>query len=155
MDLRHYFRQLKLRVQLPFFKQWIKSSTVPSFASFKPQHLNDFVMFSWDSCFKYPFNYSFSGRKLSTFSKLINTFTKSLIMQFGYPCFKWLISMYIKCLNIFCAPTSNGLVNNFMHRNGFSVHCKTATAQQDPERLIDKLILYICFQLDINNLLQV
>ena len=37
----------------------------------------------------------------------------------------------------------NGWVNNFMHRNGFSLRCKTTTAQQDPERLIDKLILYI------------
>ena len=37
----------------------------------------------------------------------------------------------------------NGWVNNFMHRNGFSLRYKTTTAQQDPERLIDKLILYI------------
>ena len=39
--------------------------------------------------------------------------------------------------------TGNGWVNNFMCRNGFSLHHKTTTAQQDPERLIDKLILYI------------
>ena len=38
---------------------------------------------------------------------------------------------------------SNGWVNNFMRRNGFSLRRKTTTAQQDPERLIDKLILYI------------
>ena len=31
-----------------FFKQWIKSSSVPSFASFKPQHLNNFIMCSLD-----------------------------------------------------------------------------------------------------------
>ena len=37
----------------------------------------------------------------------------------------------------------NGWVNNFMRRNGFSLHRKTTTAQQVPERLIDKLILYI------------
>ena len=39
--------------------------------------------------------------------------------------------------------TGNGWVNNFVHRNGFSLHRKTKTAEQDPERLIDKLILYI------------
>ena len=38
---------------------------------------------------------------------------------------------------------SNGWVNNFMRHNGFSLRRKTTTAQQDPERLIDKLILYI------------
>ena len=38
---------------------------------------------------------------------------------------------------------SNGWVNNFMYRNGFSLHCKRTTAQQDPKQLIDKLILYI------------
>ena len=35
----------------PFFKQWIKSSSLPSFTRFKPQHLNNFIMFyldSWD-----------------------------------------------------------------------------------------------------------
>ena len=35
----------------PFFKQWIKSSSVPSFARFKSQHFNGFIMFSlgsWD-----------------------------------------------------------------------------------------------------------
>ena len=30
-----------------------------------------------------------------------------------------------------------------MRRNGFSLHCKTTTAQQDPEQLIDKLIQYV------------
>ena len=39
--------------------------------------------------------------------------------------------------------TGNGWVNNFMRRNGFSLHHKTTTSQQDPDRLIDKLILYI------------
>ena len=38
---------------------------------------------------------------------------------------------------------SNGWVNNFMHRNGFLLHRKTTTAQQDSERLIDKFVLYI------------
>ena len=38
---------------------------------------------------------------------------------------------------------TNGWVNNFTRRNGFSLHRKTTAAQQDPERLIDKLILYI------------
>ena len=38
---------------------------------------------------------------------------------------------------------SNGWVSNFMRRNGFSLHRKTTKAQQDPERLIDKLIQYI------------
>ena len=38
---------------------------------------------------------------------------------------------------------SNGWVNNFMCDNSSSLHRKTTTAQQDPERLIDKLILYI------------
>ena len=32
-----------------FCKQWIKSSSVPSIARLKPQHLNDFIMFSLDS----------------------------------------------------------------------------------------------------------
>ena len=32
-----------------------------------------------------------------------------------------------------------------MHRNGFSLHHKTTTGQQDSERLIDKLILYILY----------
>ena len=53
----------------------------------------------------------------------------------------------------------NGWLNNFMHRNGFSIYCKTVTAQQDPDRLIDKLILYILharsFQLNMNTLLPV
>ena len=39
--------------------------------------------------------------------------------------------------------TGNGWVNNFVRRNGFPLHRKTTTAQEDPERLIDKLILYI------------
>ena len=38
---------------------------------------------------------------------------------------------------------SNGWVNNFIRHNGFSLQRKTTTAQQDSERLIDKLILYI------------
>ena len=38
---------------------------------------------------------------------------------------------------------SNWWVDNFMHRNGFPLRRKTTTAQQDPERLIDKLIMYI------------
>ena len=38
---------------------------------------------------------------------------------------------------------SNGWVNNFMRGNGFSLHCKTTTAQRDLERLINKLITYI------------
>ena len=38
---------------------------------------------------------------------------------------------------------SNGWFNNFMRRNGFSLHRKSTIAQQDLERLIDKLILYI------------
>ena len=37
----------------------------------------------------------------------------------------------------------NGCVNNFMCLNSFLLHCKTTTAQQDPEWLIYKLILYI------------
>ena len=37
----------------------------------------------------------------------------------------------------------SGWVNNFMRRNGFSLHRKTTTVHQNPERLIDKLILYI------------
>ena len=36
--------------------------------------------------------------------------------------------------------TGNGWVNNFMRCNGFSLHRKTTKTQQDPERLIDKLI---------------
>ena len=38
---------------------------------------------------------------------------------------------------------SNGWVKNLMRHNGFSLRRKTTTAQQDPERLTDKLILYI------------
>ena len=38
---------------------------------------------------------------------------------------------------------SNGWVNNFTRCNGFSLYCKATTAQQDPEWLIDKFILYI------------
>ena len=38
---------------------------------------------------------------------------------------------------------SNGLVNNFVCRNGFSLHRKTTAAQKDLERLNDKLILSI------------
>ena len=38
---------------------------------------------------------------------------------------------------------SNRWVNNLMHRNGFSLRRKTKPAQQDPELLIDRLILYI------------
>ena len=36
-----------------------------------------------------------------------------------------------------------GWVNNFMRRNGFSLHFKRTTVHQNPERLIDKLILCI------------
>ena len=38
---------------------------------------------------------------------------------------------------------SNGWLNNFMRRNGLSLRRKPTTAQQDPERLTDKLISYI------------
>ena len=39
--------------------------------------------------------------------------------------------------------TDIGWVNNFIRPNRFSLHRKTTTAQQNPEWLIDKLILYI------------
>ena len=55
--------------------------------------------------------------------------------------------------------TSNGWLNNFMHRNGFSLYCKTITTQQDPDRLVHKLILCLLhahsFQLNMNTLLPV
>ena len=38
---------------------------------------------------------------------------------------------------------SYGQVHNFIRRNDFSLRRKTTTPQQDPEQLIDKLILYI------------
>ena len=38
---------------------------------------------------------------------------------------------------------SNGRVNNLMHRNGFWLLCKITTAQQDHQRLMDKLTVYI------------
>ena len=38
---------------------------------------------------------------------------------------------------------SNRWVNNFMCCNGFLLRCETKRAQQDPEQLIDKIILYI------------
>ena len=48
----------------------------------------------------------------------------------------------IKVRNLFLWQAM--LVNNFMRRNDFSLRRKTTTAQQqDPERFIDKLILYI------------
>ena len=49
--------------------------------------------------------------------------------------------------------TSKGWVNNFMRCNGFLLHRKTTTAEQDLERLNDKLILYILFahRLSIKN----
>ena len=43
----------------------------------------------------------------------------------------------------FLFVASNRWVNNFMRCNGFSIRRKTTAAQQDPKRLIDKLILYI------------
>ena len=50
-------------------------------------------------------------------------------------------------LNIFTKVSvmkvRNVWVNNFVCCNGFSLHHKTTTAQQNPEQLIDKLILYI------------
>ena len=59
-----------------------------------------------------------------------------------------------KCLYV----ASNLRVNYLMRRNGFLLRRKTTTAQQDPERLIDKLFLSIFrmlagFQLNINTLL--
>ena len=33
--------------------------------------------------------------------------------------------------------------NDFVHCNGFSQHRKATTAKEDPEQLIDKLVLYI------------
>ena len=58
---------------------------------------------------KYSFNYSFPGRGLHipTFSKLMDNFTKPLIIQSGHPRFNWFIPTNIKCLNIFYAPTWN------------------------------------------------
>ena len=32
-----------------FFKEWIKSSSIPSLVRFKPQHLHDFSLDSWDN----------------------------------------------------------------------------------------------------------
>ena len=46
-----------------------------------------------------------------------------------------------KVRNLFFVAT-NGWVNSFVRRNDFSLCRKTATAQQDPERLIDKIILH-------------
>ena len=45
------------------------------------------------------------GLHIPTFSKLMDTFTKLLIIQFGHRRFKWVIPTYIRCLNLFCAPT--------------------------------------------------
>ena len=47
----------------------------------------------------------------------------------------------------FLFVASNEWVNNLMRRNGFSLHQKTTTTQQDPKQLIDKLILYILYAL--------
>ena len=43
----------------------------------------------------------------------------------------------------FIFVVSNGWVKNFMRRNGFLLHRKTKAAQEDPQRLIDKLILHL------------
>ena len=125
MDLWHHFRQLKLVAEslafvfqlckdYLYFKQRINSSSVPSFARFKPQHLNNFLIFSlnsWRPGVKNPFSYSFPGRGLhiSTLCKLMDTFTKPLIIQFDHSCFKWLIPTHNRFLNIFCALTWNDL----------------------------------------------
>ena len=42
----------------------------------------------------------------------------------------------------FLFVVSNGWVNKFVRRNGYLLRCKLTTAQQDPERLINNLILY-------------
>ena len=44
---------------------------------------------------------------ISTFSKLMNTFTEPLIIQFGHPCFKWLIQTHNMCMSVFFALTWN------------------------------------------------
>ena len=169
MDLQHHFPTkidswefsfcLPALLGCSFFKQWIKSSSVPPFAKFKSQYLNDFMfsLDSWDiwSPFweiwdihieKYVWNIwnisywyiywdiliyilrnmyeiyeihemyeiyilrnmkplSGKGLHIPTFSKLMDTFTKLLIIQFGHRHFKWVIPTYIRCLNLFCAPT--------------------------------------------------
>ena len=45
---------------------------------------------------------------------------------------------------------SNGWVNNLMRRNGFLLHRKATTAQQDPKRLIDSLFCIFCMLVAFN-----
>ena len=103
MDLRHHFRQLKLiaersvfafqlRKAVPFFKQQIKSSSVIIIYKVQTTTLKQFYNVFLGQLrpgVKYSFNYSFHGRGLhiSTFSNLMDTFTKPLIIQFGHPRF--------------------------------------------------------------------
>ena len=59
------------------------------------------------------------GLHIPTFSKLMDTFTKLLIIQFGHPRFRWLIPTHIRCLNIFCTPTCNDHVLRFISFKSF------------------------------------
>ena len=84
----------------PFFKQWRKSSSVPAFARFKPQYLNEFIMFSFD-------RWDEASNTHSIILFLEGGITKPLIIQITHHCFKWLIPILIRCLNILCTPTWN------------------------------------------------
>ena len=97
MVLQHHFCLLNLVAE---------RSSIPSFARLTLERFYNVFFKQMRQGVKYPFNYSFPRSRLhiSIFSKLMGTFTKSLIIQFCHPGFKWLIPTHIRWLNIFCAP---------------------------------------------------
>ena len=97
MDLRHHFRQLKLITESSAFAFQFREA-IPFLNNGQihpPYHHLQATTFRWfynvflgqlRPGVKYPFNYSFPGRKfnISTFNKLMNIFTKPLIVQFDH-----------------------------------------------------------------------
>ena len=120
MNLRHLFRQLKLIAEssafafrlckaVPFLNKVILRTIICKIQITILKRFYNLFFGQLRLGVKYPLNYFFPGIGLhiSTFSKLMDTFTKTLIIQSGHPRFKWLIPTHIKCLDIFCAPTWN------------------------------------------------
>ena len=63
----------------------------------------------------------------------MDTFTKSLIVQFGHPIFKWLFPTRISCLNKFCAPTWNDhAISIHLLHNLFS-RCHSYDIRESPK----------------------
>ena len=109
----------------PFFKQWIKSFSVPSFARFKPQHLNNFIMFSIDS-----WNQASSTHSIILFLEggfifppSVNWWTPSLS--------HWLYNSVILALNGLFQHTSGARIYN--HEWFIPSRCQSYSIRKSPK----------------------